>query len=255
MADFPRETYHPARGQGCRLKLVEHREGHGPIEFHCDGCKTNGKGTRYVSRDQQQQLALHTDCALAPPTLRHYLVEGEMVLRLQAPPARSNDAIRCNACDRMVEGFHYHGSELTEKGLDMDLHPCCAKLRREIRLGTGGRTITFQLRRESKNKCTFCKKTDVRYYRPWFYQSTNTDMPTVYLHVICIMEINESLDGAGNDEEVLSRLLERAQNITRRNEVVCRILVGLLRLVIKTLMGDPTALVMEGVQILHMLMP
>lgn len=249
-SSFPAEIIHPAR-LGCMLRLhvVEHPTGDAAaVAFQCDGCMLPGEGTRYTSvvDNHPTHLALHTSCALATPTLQHALVKGTMELRHEAP---AGGAGVCSACFETVRGFHYYGSRKTGKGEHPKLHPCCARLPVSIAVRGG---LTFELRAEVSHRCTGCRAMEW-YYRPWCYRSTNSPDHRVYLHVKCIREIMESPGGGGGggagdeDDRVVARLLERADQSSKLERRVCKILVILVRVVVRMLIGDPTALLTEGV--------
>uniref|UniRef100_A0A0E0LSY4 DC1 domain-containing protein n=1 Tax=Oryza punctata TaxID=4537 RepID=A0A0E0LSY4_ORYPU len=266
--NLPAEVAHPR--SGCTLRLVLHRHGDAATNFDCEGCKESGEGTRYTSVNNPR-VHLHTHCALATRTLQHQLVRGDMELRLIAPTGR--DAVLCDACYGAVRGFHYHSSTSS-----LDLHPGCANMPVSITLKEGGSGTTFELRTKVKHRCSSCREME-GYYRPWCYRSTNFDK-RVYLHIKCIKEIMASCRrgdgearqthheivaagssrGAGfgigeeDDTRVIARLQERAGGSSKLVTRICKVLVIFMRVVIGVLFGDPTALLVAGVNLMPALL-
>uniref|UniRef100_A0A0D9X7P3 Phorbol-ester/DAG-type domain-containing protein n=1 Tax=Leersia perrieri TaxID=77586 RepID=A0A0D9X7P3_9ORYZ len=149
--------------------------------FRCDGCQEPGSdGPRY--RCAPCNFDLHTDCALAPPTLHHPLFSRCTFKFHHEPPPHAGGR-QCDACGDRVSGFVFHCAER-----DLDIHPCCASLDDRI-VTPDGRAFELINTKEvtsssSSRRCGSCGDKTRRF---WFYRG-RFDGEDVYIHVACVKE-------------------------------------------------------------------
>ncbi|KAF0913210.1 hypothetical protein E2562_020373 [Oryza meyeriana var. granulata] len=223
------EKFHPSHEEHA-LKLTKSE-----APWQCDACKQPGSGEMYAC--DECNFHLHYLCALAKDTLTHPLHrDGCCAFELhdRAPGRRRRF---CDACGETAAGLVYHcacGSR--------DLHPCCAELDRFLPTDDDGDVLLL-----SKSKSN------------------------VTLNVSCVrrMVARGSVlaylrQGGGADEgpeqttSVASQQQQAAvvvrvppgvmqRTTTRRDEHwlqrLCRIAGTAIRIIIGTILGDPTALI------------
>lgn len=216
----------------------------GQAEFKCDGCHEHGTGgDRYTCLQPSCDFDLHKDCALAQPTFKHQLLP-DSTFELSFEPPRTKYRQLCSACGGDVKGLHYHCYSK-----DLYLHPCCAKLPLEIRLGD---ELKFELRPEVSHCCTKCRKGGgVRDF--WFYRSA---CKTVYLHVRCVIEdvllpsssssTESDVDGNGRLARYFRETTSRKQGsgkAGRNSDPIFEIIKALASIIIAVLTGNPVPLI------------
>ncbi|KAK7827343.1 hypothetical protein CFP56_031174 [Quercus suber] len=78
--------------------------------------------------------SLHKDCMFSKPITTHEIFKNFIFKYYEQPPPSELYDKRtkryCNACGKHVKGFIYHYLEE-----DLDLHPCCLNLKKELQIG------------------------------------------------------------------------------------------------------------------------
>ncbi|KAL5221047.1 hypothetical protein ABZP36_025760 [Zizania latifolia] len=215
----------------------------GGAPFRCDGCMQPGAGAGY--RCDLCHFDLHTCCALPPATIEHELFEGRTFEFLAEPPAPADDRI-CDACGDIVDGFVYHSDNP-----DLDLHPCCAFLRKRIVEDSR----LFELRKGATRRCGMCGRRSGHRRKFWAYRTYYDDGEPVYLHVACIKDGHNSLSAsaAGGGGQILlasSPAMEGVlQSVPRRTrqssgfERFRKIVGVVMSVIIAVISGNPMAMI------------
>ncbi|XP_062196101.1 uncharacterized protein LOC133899158 [Phragmites australis] len=247
----PAISGHPAHPEH-KLKLVTTDD----RQFKCDGCMEPGRGagTRYRCEHERCNFDLHTCCACAVPTLKHYLFgDATFVFLLQAPDTstgrgRGQGRGRvCDACGERASGFVYHCFDD-----DLDLHPCCAHL--PERFIQDGRV--FELHRKSSRPCGMCGGKNRRRSEFWAYRSY-FEGEAVDLHVACMKEMfrlgwdAEYQNRVGGGQIVqasapsVDRMLHSLPRKTRKRsgfQGFCKIVGNVVSIIIAVIFGNPVAM-------------
>ncbi|XP_010270609.1 PREDICTED: uncharacterized protein LOC104606892 [Nelumbo nucifera] len=95
-----------------------------PYLFTCMGCKEYGAGKRLTC--QHCDFFLHDLCAFAPPSLSNHSLHSQHHLVFYIKPGgilRST----CDICGKSTRGYAFRCSTC-----NFEMHPCCAKLCREM---------------------------------------------------------------------------------------------------------------------------
>nr|XP_023895381.1 heat shock 70 kDa protein 18-like isoform X1 [Quercus suber] len=203
--------------------------------YICNGCKEYGSnGMRY--RCEDCNYTLHKDCMFSKPIATHKIFKDVIFKFYEKPPPSKLYGERtkryCNACGKLVKGFIYHCPEK-----DLDLHPCCLNLEKELQIGH----VKFHLR-ETKSKCKFCYQIDLSKIKVWSYVS---ECGEYNFHVSCITKIIvEELEN-GTTNILASKNLELPiQRRLTKNGGMGKMCVKILKIFLKTiisaLLGDPT---------------
>uniref|UniRef100_A0A0E0LUR0 DC1 domain-containing protein n=1 Tax=Oryza punctata TaxID=4537 RepID=A0A0E0LUR0_ORYPU len=218
----------------------------GGAPFRCDGCMQPGDGAGY--RCDLCHFDLHTCCALPPATLEHDMFEGSAFVFLAEPPAPAGGRI-CDACGDAVDGFVYHSDDP-----DLDLHPCCAFLRRRVVVQDGR---LFELRKRSPRRCGMCggeRSGGRRRSNFWAYRTYDDDGEPVYLHVACVKDGHRGRPRGSGDEIVLASSSPAMDSVlqsvprrrTRRSggfERFRKIVNVVVSVIIAVIFGNPMAMI------------
>lgn len=237
--DLPEEISHPAHAAH-KLQILST----GGAPFMCDGCMEPGDGPRYTCC----RFNLHTCCALAEETFVHPLFGDALKFRFLPSPLPPVEHTVCDACGEPARGFVYHCRER-----DLDLHPCCATLQKNITIYGH----TFELRGEGPRRCAVCGENGRR-RRFWAYRS-RYDGKCIYLHVACVKEIarrsweeacHSRVGGGGCIlqasvpimEGVLQNLPSKTSSSSRFHKFV-KIVGTVVKIIVAVIFGDPMALI------------
>ncbi|GFY82182.1 hypothetical protein Acr_02g0004220 [Actinidia rufa] len=109
------------------FKLASYNKG-----FQCDGCREQGFGSRY--KCEHCSYELHPECKCRKPTITHDFFPGSVFKFYEQLHIPGSCGRSCDACGKDIEGFVYHcwrGPRLED---GWDLHPCCSKLVKELRI-------------------------------------------------------------------------------------------------------------------------
>ncbi|WOK96952.1 hypothetical protein Cni_G05660 [Canna indica] len=223
-----------------------------PYRYRCRGCLEIGCGPRYACVEEDCDYVLHQPCANPDRTIAHPFFPRCSFSFFDVPKPRR----RCDACGGDVKGFVYH---CANKG--WDLHPCCAKLERQVKEDD----VVFDLREREIAKCYSCGKRKLnKEAKSWTYVSKCGEY---HFHVSCMkkgaVEAVEAMEegthhGEGGAASTASfkvtesrALQERLPNysIARRKDkkkmrkfamlkTIVKIAVGIMA----ALLGDPTTL-------------
>ncbi|OVA18339.1 Protein kinase C-like [Macleaya cordata] len=235
-----------------KLELVYHR-----IPYRCDGCKEIGFGLSYTC--EPCNFDLHKDCILATSSTSHpFYPKCNFNFLDHAPGIRSR---YCDACGKDVKGFVYH---CTKTG--RDLHPCCSNLPYEIE----GEGVKLTLHEKLSSKCSWCGKRRLwKGVTGWSYVST---CDTFHFHVSCVKEMLvkkwenghfrkgaaggtrvEQFDDDENTSLALERNVIQNMQLATVNQADNRIQDGVrkywrivkmvVKVIVSTIIGDPTAAV------------
>ncbi|KAG8047284.1 hypothetical protein GUJ93_ZPchr0008g13234 [Zizania palustris] len=236
--DPPPKISHPAHPAHDLIQVTT-----GGTPFRCDGCMQPGAGAGY--RCDLCHFDLHTCCALPPATIEHELFKGRTFEFLAKPPAPAEDTI-CDACGDGVHGFVYHSDDP-----DLDLHPCCAFLRKHFVEDSR----LFELRKGATRRCGMCGKSGRR-RKFWVYRTYYDDDEPVDLHVACIKNGHNSMSGAAAPDGGCQILLASSppmegvlQSVPRRTrqssgfERFCKIVGVVMNVIIAVISGNPMAMI------------
>lgn len=217
--------------------------------FMCNGCNEPGIGLHYNCPHSSCSFDLHVHCAIPLGPLRHPFQRGCSLELLQSPPenASSCEACRqkarsCEACREKVTGFVYHCENCKS-----NLHPCCAKLPMELDVGDG----IFYLYEKVKKSCQACGYKG----KGWSYRSADKKCS---LHVACAKKLiaEKWLHGSGHGDDLqttipnLNNMIQKYRQPKGKLKKFAEIVRLVLKTVISTLLGDPTALIAGTVKLL-----
>ena len=215
------------------LKLVDNPNSK---RYICDGCKEYGRnGVRYRCEDCNYNL--HKDCMFRKPITTHEIFKGFIFKFYEQPPPSEEfrESQRfCNACGKHVKGFIYHCPEA-----DLDLHPCCLNLNKELSIDD----VKFHLRK-TKSRCKFCNQIELSKIQVWSYVS---ECGEYNFHVSCVKIMLEELENGTTNSNgclALENLKLPIQHRLKRNGGMGKICWKILKVFLKTifsiLLGDPT---------------
>ncbi|XP_039167179.1 uncharacterized protein LOC120292814 [Eucalyptus grandis] len=212
--------------------------------FKCDGCKVDDVGLCYSC--DECNFDLHFDCAITSKTISHpFFPKFSFQFMLSPPPGLDR---RCDACNTSVTGFVYH---CQAEGLD--LHPCCAKLSKELDNGKE----KLYLHKKMSASCDKCETKE----NSWSYRSC---CKGYNLHVACVREMlveswrDEYValrKGGGGDDNGTRRglpigipsLEKKVQTPHNRSKSKkkkwCKMARLALQFVISVAMGDPATFI------------
>ncbi|CAA3014910.1 late blight resistance homolog R1A-3 [Olea europaea subsp. europaea] len=153
--------------------------------FRCDGCKMKGFGERYTCNLCGH--VLHKECRFPIFNFSHENFGGS-IFKFHYKPftilGKKNRRVFskcCDACGKDIRGFNYHCEED-----DLDLHPCCRKLEKELVIY--GKI--FDLETKVSSKCGKCGKRKIYHYDSdplgWSYVS---QCKKYHFHVYCITKM------------------------------------------------------------------
>ncbi|KAK2359893.1 Cysteine/Histidine-rich C1 domain family protein [Trifolium repens] len=91
--------------------------------YTCSGCGQLGFGSSYHCKNINCNYILHEECLNPDPYASHRFFEGSNFKFHKEAPGYETRV--CDACGKDVLGFVYHCSST-----NLDLHPCCLKLKR-----------------------------------------------------------------------------------------------------------------------------
>ncbi|XAR66286.1 Protein kinase C [Bertholletia excelsa] len=174
-----------------KLELQRYKE-----RFTCHGCWESGIGARYRCKDCDYKL--HKNCRFPKPTTSHCILP-KLTFDFSDQPPTSRRV--CDACANDIYGYYYHCRER-----DLDLHPCCSKLRPKLCISG----MEFQLNEKTSSKCLWCKKkkrngSDIS---GWSYISLSDKYRR--FHVYCIVEMaleaRKNSPSSDADQDVLEAL-------------------------------------------------
>ncbi|GFY82184.1 hypothetical protein Acr_02g0004240 [Actinidia rufa] len=165
--------------------------------FTCAGCKKQGFGSRY--KCEHCSYELHPECKCRKPTVTHDFFPGSVFEFLEQPHILGSCGRICDACGKDIHGFVYHC-----RANDWDLHPCCSKLEKELRIDD----TDFILCDKVTSKCMWCKNKKLcgttSHVPGWSYVS---GCGKYHFHVCCVakmehkawhwVEVDESGSGSG----------------------------------------------------------
>ncbi|KAL7253145.1 hypothetical protein ACSBR1_007633 [Camellia fascicularis] len=149
--------------------------------FTCDGCMQDGFGSR--NRCEDCNYDLHQECTSPEPTTSPEFFRI-VIFEFCRQPKQSTRS--CYACGKSIHGYFYHC-----KSNQLNLHPCCAKLKIKL----CGMDFVHQdevVSSSSSSACMWCKKqassssTKSRGPGGCSYVCTRTKF---HFHVYCITEM------------------------------------------------------------------
>ncbi|KAK9156643.1 hypothetical protein Scep_003217 [Stephania cephalantha] len=223
-----------------KLKLI-----HSHTPYKCDGCMDIGFGLRY--RCKPCNFDLHKDCMFATSSANHAFYKDSVFKFHDSPPGERDRF--CDACGGDVKGFVYHC-----EAHNRDLHPCCRNLPCRIE----GDGVVLNLKEKVTSKCYWCGKRELwEGVTGWSYVST---CKTYHFHVSCVKDIlvkrweKEYFNGDGNYSSVSGGALEIDRNPDLelvpyqgggggRFVKYLKMVKFVVKLIVSTLLGDPTAIV------------
>ncbi|XP_022892657.1 putative late blight resistance protein homolog R1B-23 isoform X2 [Olea europaea var. sylvestris] len=153
--------------------------------FWCDGCKMNGFGEWYTCNLCGH--GLHKDCRQPKSKVSHENFGGSIFKFHYKPFTRLGKKYRrefsriCDACGKVICGFNYHCEEE-----NLDLHPCCGKLVKELVIDG----MIFDLEAKLSSKCGMCGQKKIPRVENnvpgWSYVS---QCKRYHFHVYCMTEM------------------------------------------------------------------
>ncbi|XP_045797302.1 uncharacterized protein LOC123891475 [Trifolium pratense] len=145
--------------------------------YTCSGCGQLGFGSRYHCKDNINcNYILHEECANPDPHPFHPFFEKSIFKFHKEAPGYETRI--CDACRKDVLGFVYHCSRT-----NIDLHPCCLKLKRSISDESGN--VTLKLLQKVGSKCAKCRHKHVDgKVEGWSYYDGKS-----YYHVACFKDL------------------------------------------------------------------
>ncbi|XP_039166845.1 uncharacterized protein LOC120292633 [Eucalyptus grandis] len=221
------------------IKLSIHRHYLKPedskVLFRCDGCKQDGIGLSY--RCDKCNFDLHFHCAKTPNTISHPSY-GKRSFKFMSEPPKGRPPC-CDACGNDVTGFFYC---CEAKGVKVNLHPCCAKLPKELDHGK----MKFSLWLQVTTSCHKCEKER----KSWVYRSECDKKYT--LHVACAREMlmewwrngdGGTSTGLPTGVPCLKDRLQVPHKMSKSKKKWWKMLLLALRFMISAWAGDPTTLI------------
>ncbi|GFY82183.1 hypothetical protein Acr_02g0004230 [Actinidia rufa] len=216
--------------------------------FQCDGCREQGFGSRY--KCEHCSYELHPECKCRKPTITHDFFPGSVFKFYEQLHIPGSCGRSCDACGTDIKGFVYHcwrGPRLAD---GWDLHPCCSKLEKELRIdGTD-----FILRDKVTSECMWCKNKKLcgttSRVPGWSYVS---GCGKYHFHVYCVAkmvakmvhevwkkgEVDESSDSSALDKIDL-RVVAKSGRKGGSGSGFGRTIRIFLKTIVAILLGDPT---------------
>ncbi|CAK9185371.1 unnamed protein product [Ilex paraguariensis] len=148
-------------------------------EYVCDGCKTNGSGTRY--RCNRCDFDIHEFCGTCPRSLSSFMHPHPLnLLVCKAKATRRNERV-CNVCGDHVEGLFYRC-----KDCEFDVHPLCTQLPQSLCHALHpAHPLTLQSSSSSSGLCAFCQGS----CWSWRYGCGACGF---YIHLECLLQTFDS---------------------------------------------------------------
>ena len=148
--------------------------------YCCYGCKIEGQEPCYQCTDCG--FYLHEECSSGSPTFHPFFKKSKF--RFYDNSKDQRHVGFCAACGKSVKGFRYHA---LFKKAPVFLHPCCLKLKTEIK--DEGAMVNLMLCKKLSwpSKCLKCKRRKLsEEVRGWAYVST---CGYYNYHVGCVQEL------------------------------------------------------------------
>lgn len=209
--------------------------------YMCDGCREQGHGERF--RCDQCNYDLHKSCVVTNATTSHKFYKNkkfEFVRKLPSVAGRR----RSDACTREICGFVYSSCG-NDENKNWDLHPCCFNLEPELSFRDGEKDIKFHLKGDVQSKCMWCEKKNLRGSVPTVRgRSYQSKCKKYEIHVYCVLE--SALDllkyQETSERENVLKLYKKDEGREHTMHII-KIMLGVLKTVASTLLGDPTEVV------------
>lgn len=141
------------------------------VPFRCHGCKEDGIGLRYSC----SHYVLHFDCATKFEMISHFFYP-ELSFQFKSKPPEGKPRY-CDACKKHVTGCIYRST------CGVNLHPCCAKLPKVLKMKLDDREVKFSLLKEASTPCLKCEEKG----NGWCYSSSCKKRYAV--HVACARDM------------------------------------------------------------------